>query len=577
VLIRRASCRLLVALALTSVTLFATSAYGQAPESRPGGLESEVAAMKAENAALREQLRKIEEQQRALLELVNRLQRRLDEPMMAEGPPPAQPADPAGAENASVPSTAAVSSTSSFSAFTAFAARTSAPSIAAAPSPSGFSALSALAAPSTPAAPASAPSTPAAPASAPSARGQRGSLMDHLDDHYKDGFILVKTDDDSKFPFLLRLNNTTQFRYINTKLNNDAYTDHLGVVRPVAERNDFSINRSMFTLAGYAFDKRLKFNLVTWTSNTIAAVVVGGFVGWEFSKAFSLQAGYWTVPGTRTLSFTFPYFTQPDRSMADNFFRPGFTQGIWATGEPLKGLNYHVFLGNGLNTLTIPTSKIDTNLLVAGSVWWEPLGNYGPDGKARNMYDDYYASEKPVIRVGTSYTRSREDRFTNLDQSNPENTSMHNSDGVLTFATGAFAPGVTLDEATYRMWAIDGGVKWRRLAVNGQYYFRWLDDFVADGPLPLSSTFDHGAELSMSYFFVPRKLMLYGRTSAVFGQFRNSYEIGGGFKWFFVPDHRVWLTGEALRVHNSPFGGLIYPYNAGMNGWAPQVQLIFNF
>jgi hypothetical protein len=132
---------------------------------------------------------------------------------------------------------------------------------------------------------------------------------------------------------------------------------------------------------------------------------------------------------------------------------------------------------------------------------------------------------------------------------------MHNSDGVLTFATGAFAPGVTL----------------------GQYYFRWLDDFLADGPLPLSSTYDKGGEVSVSYFVAPEKFMLYGRTSALFGQFNDSSEVGGGFKWFFVPDHRVWLTGEVLRVNKSPFGGTIYPYNAGMSGWAPQMQLIFNF
>ena len=48
--------------------------------------------------------------------------------------------------------------------------------------------------------------------------------------------------------------------------------------------------------------------------------------------------------------------------MADNFFRPGFTQGVWASGEPVKGLNYLVFVGNGLNTLNISATKIDTNL-----------------------------------------------------------------------------------------------------------------------------------------------------------------------------------------------------------------------
>ena len=68
---------------------------------------------------------------------------------------------------------------------------------------------------------------------------------------------------------------------------------------------------------------------------------------------------------------------------------------------------------------------------------------------------------------------------------------------MLTFSTGAFAPGVTVDVATYRMWAVDGGVKWNGLAVNGQYFVRWLDDFEADGPLPLASTLDHGAELTV--------------------------------------------------------------------------------
>jgi hypothetical protein len=54
-------------------------------------------------------------------------------------------------------------------------------------------------------------------------------------------------------------------------------------------------------------------------------------------------------------------------------------------------------------------------------------------------------------------------------------------------------------EATDRMWAIDGGMKWRGFAINGQYYFLWLNGFEADGPLPLTSTFDHGGEFSASY------------------------------------------------------------------------------
>jgi hypothetical protein len=105
-----------------------------------------------------------------------------------------------------------------------------------------------------------------------------------------------------------------------------------------------------------------------------------------------------------------------------------------------------------------------------------------------------------------------------------ENTGLYNSDGVNTFATGAFAPGVTMSDVTYRMLAADARVKWRGPSVNTQYFFRWLNNFRADGPLPIGSTFDHGVEMTVSQFIVPKKWEVYGRTSFVFGQFRNSYE-----------------------------------------------------
>jgi hypothetical protein len=63
------------------------------------------------------------------------------------------------------------------------------------------------------------------------------------------------------------------------------------------------------------------------------------------------------------------------------------------------------------------------------------------------------------------------------------------------------------------MLAADGGVKWRGLAVNGQYFFRWLNNFRADGPIPISSAFDHGFETVVSQFVVPNKWKLCDRTS----------------------------------------------------------------
>jgi hypothetical protein len=557
--------KLFFALSLTSVAVFAGSAFGQSPviqsdsqrkevpatqesrlsnsqvadeeskqarpenkavagESRPKDLYSEITNLKAENAAVRELLRKMEEQQKALLEQVERLQRRLDGTTAAD---------------VSVPETNTAN---------------------------------------IPVEPTNAANAPVQPMNAGNASALQTSIgAQEKEDRYQDGIIIYQNPDNAKVPFLLKFNNNTQIRYLNSLNSDSTFTDHLGVVHEVHRRNDITVNRSMFTFTGYMFDKRAQYSLTVWTSAGAASIVVAGNIGWRFNKAFTLTGGYTGVPGSRSLVNTFPFFQPTDRSMADNFFRPGFTQGVWASGEPVKGLNYLVFVGNGLNTLNISANKIDTNLLTAGSVWWEPLGSYSEPGKSRQMYDDYFARKQTRIRIGTSFTRSREDRFSNTDQSSPDNTSIYNSDGVLAFSTGAFAPGVTVQQATYKMWAIDGGLKKSGFSVNGQYYFRWLSDFDADGPLPFASTFDHGFELSAGQFLIPKKLVLYARGSKVFGQFGSPYEYAGGLKFYLLPTERLWLTGEIMRVNHAPYSGAFTPYTAGMNGWVPMIQTVLAF
>ena len=88
-----------------------------------------------------------------------------------------------------------------------------------------------------------------------------------------------------------------------------------------------------------------------------------------------------------------------------------------------------------------------------------------------------------------------------------------------------------VNRANFYTWAQDFGFKYRGLALNGQYFLRWLNDFRADGPLPISSTFDHGFEASVGNFFYS-DCELYARTSFVFGQFRDSYEYRAGFNWY---------------------------------------------
>ncbi len=403
------------------------------------------------------------------------------------------------------------------------------------------------------------------------------SWVERLGTRYDNGFLLVESPDPQRVPFQLKFNLFNQFRYLNQNLYASTFTDHLGNVYPVDARNDFNANRNLFYFSGYVFDPKLNYNIIIWSSNAVASVVQGGQISYAFDKSFRLSAGYAALPGTRTNTGTFQFLTGVERSMADSFFRPSFTQGIWADGQLFDHLNYNVFVGNSLNTLNVSTSKVDKNFAYGAGIWWEPLGDYGPPGVARLAYSDLENHESPVVRIGTSVTGAREDRFSALNQTLPENTAIYNSDGVLLFSTGSLAPGVTIELANYYMWAQDFGYKLRGFAFNAQYYFRWLNNFRADGPLPLSETFDHGIEASAGYFIVPQTYEVYGRTSAVFGEFRDSSEYAIGTNWHPWQNRGFRIITELNRVLDSPTASIQTIYNAGMDGWnfVIQTQLYF--
>jgi hypothetical protein len=76
----------------------------------------------------------------------------------------------------------------------------------------------------------------------------------------------VQTPEDARVPLLLNFNVNTQLRYLNTLDSNETFTDHLGNVHEVHTRNDITVNRAMFILGGYIFDKRARYSFTVWTS-----------------------------------------------------------------------------------------------------------------------------------------------------------------------------------------------------------------------------------------------------------------------------------------------------------------------
>ena len=149
--------------------------------------------------------------------------------------------------------------------------------------------------------------------------------------------VIWQTPEDAEVPFLLKFNINTQLRYLNTTSSDRTFTDHLGNVREVHGRNDITVNRAMFILGGYVFDPKLRYSFTVWTSAGAASIVVAGTIGYQFNEGLTVVAGYTGVPGSRSLVDTFPFFQGIDRSMADNFFRPGFTQGALGEGRTGEG------------------------------------------------------------------------------------------------------------------------------------------------------------------------------------------------------------------------------------------------
>ena len=118
--------------------------------------------------------------------------------------------------------------------------------------------------------------SPLAASATASAQTASAAAPAPTNDRYKDGMVIWETPPDAKVLFLLKFNINTQLRYLNTLDSTETYTDHLGVTREVHRRNDITVNRAMFILGGYIFDKRLRYSNTVWTSAGAASIIVAG-------------------------------------------------------------------------------------------------------------------------------------------------------------------------------------------------------------------------------------------------------------------------------------------------------------
>ncbi len=357
-------------------------------------------------------------------------------------------------------------------------------------------------------------------------------------------------------------------RYLNQMPASQTFTNHLGEQVPVDTRNDIQLQREMIFLSGWVYDPKLQYTAMVWTVNSTNQVAVAGNLTYNFSKAFILSGGIGGLPGTVSLLGTFPYNFGTDRQLADDFFRPGFTGGLWAAGEPIPKLNYKFMVGNNLSQIGINAAKLTRELATSLSVWYLPTtGEFGP----RGGFGDYEIHDRVATRVGAAFTQSRENRFAQPSLTAPDNTQIRLSDSTLFFQTGALAPNVTVNDANYYMVAVNAGAKYQGIHLQTEFYYRLLNHFEGVGAFPLNDIHDRGFYVQGGYTFPSRKWMIYGATDFIYGQFNNSYEVGGGAN-YYPKNTRNWrINLWSFYVFRSAYGSLFGYYTPGQTG--PTVSL----
>lgn len=372
----------------------------------------------------------------------------------------------------------------------------------------------------------------------------------------------------------------TYARYLNQLALDETYTDDFGRTFNIDRRQDLQLNKVNLTFKGWMMDPKFRYLIFLWTQNTSqgqgAQVVIGGYLSYKFNDAFSVYAGIGALPTSRTVMYTFPNWLRVDnRTVADDFLRGSYSTGIWADGEIFDNVYYRVMLANNLSQLGIDAGQLDAGLnTLATALWWYPTtGEFG----YASGFGDYDWHEEVATMVGVNFTRSREDAQSQPDTDAIENSQIRLSDGTRLFLPNAFGNGSRVNEATYRMLAMNAGVKYRGWSFEGEYYMRWLDDFETVGPVPISESFDHGYQLHVSAMPIRDYLQTYVSASKVWGDFGNPGDIALGLNWYPFGERHFRLNMQGLYLNNSPVGYPSVPYVVGGNGWVFTTDALFTF
>ena len=372
------------------------------------------------------------------------------------------------------------------------------------------------------------------------------------------GFTLIKTQRGS-----LNISVYGLFRYMNQYAVGDSFTDHLGRKRPADPRNDLNWQRTFVWLTGFFYDPKLRYNISLWSLPTTQQTLLFGNLQYRASEHFVFGIGITPNLTARSVQGSWPYWAATDRQMAEEFFRGGFSSGLFMTGELLKRLNYTLSMNNNISQLGVTQANDIPDLAYSVDLRWQPTtGEFG----ARNGLADFEFHDTVATQFGMSSMMSREGRGAPVGQP-PNATQIRMSDGVNPFDTGALADTVTVTKLRFNYLSFDAGVKYRGWSLESEYYFRWLSDFFTTGPVPLKSIYDNGFMVEAMRMVVPKSLGVYAVGGYVFDRFkRHPWELSGGIDYYPYRSRAWRLNAHYIHVVRSPTGSFFGDYTAGQTG-----------
>jgi hypothetical protein len=352
-------------------------------------------------------------------------------------------------------------------------------------------------------------------------------------------------------------------RYLNQLPANQSATDHLGRPIIVDPRNDFQFHRVMLFSQGWLFTPKLQYGTFVWTVQDTNQVAVGGALTYTFNKYMTLGGGWNAYPGTMSLQGSHPYWTSYDRVMADEYFRPFFSQGVFAFGNLLPSLEYRWMVGNNNSNLDTPAVKLDRDLSGGFAFTWLPTTHeFGP----RGAFGDYENHQKLATRFNLAYTYSPEDRQSALG-SPTTNTTLRIGDSLNVFDPGTFAKGVTVNDVHYKLLTAAAGMKYHGFWLQGEGYGRRLDHFKADGPLPMGTINDTGFYVQLSDMVIQNRLEFYGATSYIFTKYgHDPKEFIVGANYYPWNTRNLRLNTQLINVDHSPVSSTFGFYVGQLTG-----------